>query len=356
VQICAVLAAALTFAYIGRFWLGLFAGPLHTPAHAIPPLLVWPVVVLALLAVAGGLVVEPFADLANDAASVTNGGPVDLHPAYHLDARAENVMAVAAWVVGGVLLLAGAARDRVAGAVARAGDRAGPRHWYGVVLRDINRLSDRVHAEEVRDLRTSLAAVLLPGGVLVAAGLLATPTEGAYEVGSVALDDLPIVALLALAVAAGITVARDRARLRAVLALGVLGFALAAVYAIVGAPDVALVAVLVETVLTLVFVGIFARLPPTRRAPAPTRRRRNALAGTVAGLSAFATIWGALSRPTAAESDAVAHVRAAPDAHGGDVVTVILADFRGFDTMVEITVVVVAVAGVAALLRHGRTW
>jgi multicomponent Na+:H+ antiporter subunit A len=145
-----------------------------------------------------------------------------------------------------------------------------------------------------------------------------------------------------------------------VLALSVLGFACAAVYAVMGAPDVALVAVLVETILTLVFVGVFARLP-RRQEPAPSpalrrRRRRNALAGVIAGLSAFATIWGALSRPTRAESDALEHIRRTPDAHGGDVVTVILADFRGFDTMVEITVLVVAVAGVAALLRHGRSW
>jgi multicomponent Na+:H+ antiporter subunit A len=73
-------------------------------------------------------------------------------------------------------------------------------------------------------------------------------------------------------------------------------------------------------------------------------------------MSAFATIWGALSRPTTAQSDALEQIRRTPDAHGGDVVTVILADFRGFDTMVEITVLVVAVAGVAALLRHGRSW
>ena len=36
--------------------------------------------------------------------------------------------------------------------------------------------------------------------------------------------------------------------------------------------------------------------------------------------------------------------------------TVILADFRGLDTMVEITVLAVAVVGVASLLRGGRSW
>ena len=144
------------------------------------------------------------------------------------------------------------------------------------------------------------------------------------------------------------------------LALSVLGFALAAVYAVVGAPDVALVAVVVETVLTLVFVGVFARLPRDRAHDAPARARAGGGAGATPprasspALSAFATIWAALSRPTAAQSDAVEHIRRTPDAHGGDVVTVILADFRGLDTMVEITVLAVAIIGVAALLRRGR--
>ena len=128
----------------------------------------------------------------------------------------------------------------------------------------------------MRDLRTSLAAVMVPGGLFAALGLFATPMEGSYTAGSLAGRDLPIIALLALAAAAAVRLTRDRGRLAAVLALSVVGFALAAVYAIIGAPDVALVAVLVETVVTLVFVGVFARMPEARAA-APTdhaRRRR----------------------------------------------------------------------------------
>ena len=48
----------------------------------------------------------------------------------------------------------------------------------------------------------------------------------------------------------------------------------------------------------------------------------------------------------------VAYLRLTPSAHGGDVVTVILADFRGLDTMVEITVLAVAIVGVVSLLRQ----
>jgi multicomponent Na+:H+ antiporter subunit A len=76
----------------------------------------------------------------------------------------------------------------------------------------------------------------------------------------------------------------------------------------------------------------------------------------VAGAAVFAAIWATLSRPTVAAGDAVEQVERTPDAHGGDVVTVILADFRGLDTMVEITVLATAVFGVSSLLRGGRGW
>ena len=89
--------------------------------------------VLAAVALAGGFVVGPFAGLAGDAAAVTHGAAVDVSPAYHLDARAENVMAVAAWALGAAfLLLRARPRRRWPARSARAGDRLGPRRWYGV--------------------------------------------------------------------------------------------------------------------------------------------------------------------------------------------------------------------------------
>jgi multicomponent Na+:H+ antiporter subunit A len=118
------------------------------------------------------------------------------------------------------------------------------------------------------------------------------------------------------------------------------------------------VAVLVETIFTLVFVGVFSRLPLLSQAQSvpSSRNRRNLLAGGIAGVASFALIWATLSRTTTNAGDAREHIARTTDAHGGDVVTVILADFRGLDTMVEITVLAVAVIGVASLLRRGRNW
>jgi multicomponent Na+:H+ antiporter subunit A len=353
----AIAGAALTFAYLARFWFGLFAGRRRVVAGRLPLLLVAPVVVLAALSLAGGIVVEPFARLAEDAAAVSHGAPVDIVPAYHLDARVENLMAIAAYGLGLVLLIVVRAQPAFVLAVGRLGDRFGPRRLYSSLLLALNKMSDAAHREEVRDLRTSLTAVLVPTGVLAALGFAATPTEGAYVVGPITVTDLPIVVLLALGVTAALTAARDPGRLRPVLALSVLGFSLAGVYAVMGAPDVALVAVLIETVVTLVFVAVFSRLPgttvgrPARAARAP-HRIRNVAAGVVAGVTAFAVIGAALSRPPLGGSDAAEQIRLTPEAHGGDVVTVILADFRGLDTMVEITVLAVAIIGVASLLRR----
>ena len=78
--------------------------------------------------------------------------------------------------------------------------------------------------------------------------------------------------------------------------------------------------------------------------------------GAIAGLGAFAVIWGYLSEPREAPSVSADHIRLTPAAHGQDVVTVIVADFRGLDTLGEITVLLIAAVGVATLLRRGRLW
>lgn len=161
--------------------------------------------------------------------------------------------------------------------------------------------------------------------------------------------DWLVLPLLGLVVVAALVIAWSRARLAVVLALSVVGFALAAVYSLVGAPDVALVAVVVETMLTLVFLAALARMPDEGRTTtgAPRRvraRRRDVVVGAVAGVAAFATVWGFLSRP-AVETVSSEHVRLTLAADGGDVVTVIVADFRGLDNLVEITVLLAAVVG-----------
>jgi multicomponent Na+:H+ antiporter subunit A len=372
--VAAVAAAALTLAYVGRFWSGIFLGPsapvseerserpARSGGEAAPPArgLTVPVVVLGALGLAGGLWNAPLLGLAESAGAVTFGDPVPGEAAYHLDLRAENLMAVAAYTAGAVILGFPVLWVAAAGWMDAAGRRFGPERAYERGLASLNRMSDAIHALEVRDLRVRIAAVLVPGGLLVLLGFLATPTAGAYEIGTVGVDDLPLAAALLVVAFAAAACTGPRDHLRLVLTLSSLGFSLAVVYAFFGAPDVALVAVLVETVFALVFLGVFALLPRDvvePRAPLRARRwlrRRDGLIGVASGAAAFVVVWGALSRPAPQESVSARHIAEAPDAHAADVVTAILADFRGLDTLVEVTVVLTALIGMGALLRRGR--
>jgi multicomponent Na+:H+ antiporter subunit A len=361
IAVAAVVGAGLTVSYMVRFWAGIFLGQpgddTDTATGRAAPALVAPVALLGGLVLAGGLVVSPFASLADEAAFDTLAGAAAGEPAYHLDTRAENLMALAAFALGATLIAGRRIWGALPHAVARVGDAVGPGLLYARGLALLNKLSDRLHYFEVRDLRTRAASVLGPAGLLSAAALVAAP--GSYDVGQLVSDDIELLLALIVVSASGLALTVLRTHVPLVLLLSALGYALALVYAFFGAPDVALVAVLVETVLALVVFGVLSLIPrevlkEEAEAEGPASRRwRDPLVAVLAGLFAFLVTWGALSRPGGSEPLGGELYELAPEAHADDAVTVILADFRGLDTLGEITVVIVAMAGVArAVLRR----
>ena len=137
--------------------------------------------------------------------------------------------------------------------------------------------------------------------------------------------------------------------------LSVTGYAMAGLFVLSGAPDLALTQAAVETLSTVVFVLVLRRLPEHFERQSSPRRRvvRLAIAGAV-GVTVFVfALVAAGHRLTPPVSDEMI-ARSVPDGHGRNVVNVILVDFRGFDTLGEITVLAVACLGAAALARVGR--
>lgn len=347
VTACAVAAAGLTFSYITRFWTGIFLGRERGAVEPVARRLVWPVVVLGALVLVGGVLPGPFADLGGDATV-----------AYHLDTRAENLMALGAYAIGLTLFAARARLLPLLRAVERAGERIGPEHLYSVTLVGLNRLSNRIHDIEIRDLRSRVAAVLVPGAALVALGVIVTPFDGAYRIGEIPAADLPLIIALAVCAMAAVVTTMPRRHMPLILALSGVGYALAVAYSLMGSADVALVAVLIETVFALLFVAVFAIVPrevldeEARRTTKRNRKIRDISIATVSGVVMTLVVWGAFSRPIPENGMAERHIETVEQAHGKDVVTVILADFRGLDTAVEVTVVAAAMLGVLTLLRR----
>lgn len=368
VPVLAVAGAALTVAYMGRFWFGIFTGPERKAPTAVPAMLIWPVVALSAGSVIGGFWVAPIRRLSENAASAFTGSHPHVHLGYTLSWTTENVMAAIAIGSGAVLILTQRWWIFALRRVVWFGDVAGSERAFTLAIMGLNRLSDRTYRIEVRDLRSRIASVLPPAALLIGLGLFFSREHLDVTVGPFDRDDLVITAMLAIAaIAALAATARDH-HLTLSLVLSGVGFSLAVVYALLGAPDVALVAVLVETLFTLLFLGMLALMPgdvdpstvqpfgsdDTNPTPEAHRRRDIAIAA-IGGLLAFTVAWTTLSDEPASGGVAVDYVNLTPLAHGKDIVTVILADFRGFDTMGEITVLGIAFLGIATLLRRWRS-
>jgi len=163
-----------------------------------------------------------------------------------------------------------------------------------------------------------------------------------------------VTALLVMIAAIGTVLTRHR--LGAVLFLGGVGYGVAVLFVIQGAPDLALTQLLIETLTLTLFVLVLRHFPSHfTHIEWRLRRLGRIVVSTLAGLGAGAfALWAAAGRETAPLTGEYL-VRAQPEAGGRNVVNVILTDFRGFDTMGEITVLTVAALGVVALVRAGRS-
>jgi multicomponent K+:H+ antiporter subunit A len=150
-------------------------------------------------------------------------------------------------------------------------------------------------------------------------------------------------------------------RLAALILLGGAGLVTCLTFVWFSAPDLALTQLLVEIVTTiLILLGLrwlpkrLKEIPGEDTAIARLRRLRDLGIAVVAGAGMAALSLAVMTRPL---PDSIAQFflqRAYTEGGGANVVNVILVDFRGFDTLGEITVVGIVALTVFALLRRFR--
>ena len=154
---------------------------------------------------------------------------------------------------------------------------------------------------------------------------------------------------------AALLLALSQRRFAAVLMLGAVGLGSASLFVIQGAPDLALTQLLVETVSVAIYVFVLRHFPSRFKAPQLSGANliRAGVAALVGVTVFFLTITVVADR-TAEPIDAELTARSYSEADGANVVNVTLVDFRGFDTVGEALVLVVAALGVVALVRTNR--
>ena len=123
-----------------------------------------------------------------------------------------------------------------------------------------------------------------------------------------------------------------------------------------GAPDLALTQLLVETVSVAIYVFVLRHLPA--RFKAPPSSGANIVRASVAafvGITVFVLTVTAVADRRAEPVDTELIARSYDEADGSNVVNVTLVDFRGFDTVGEALVLVVAAVGVVSIVTANRS-
>ncbi|WP_026122286.1 Na+/H+ antiporter subunit A [Nocardiopsis halotolerans] len=347
-----VLGSVLTVAYSMRFLWGAFwdkEDVTPTPVHSPGPLFQAPAAVLAGLGLLGGLLstlVDPFLAVYADSVPVAPGSEAKHLALWH--GLELPLLLSAVCVVGGLVLF------RLRHEVVWLGTRTAlpdADRIYRRMLAWLETFALQVTGRTQRGslpiyLGTILVTLVIAAGWWMVGGQI---WEGDYPDLRLWHSPVQLIPAVTIVVTALMTLFVRR-RLYAVVLVGTVGYGIAVLFYMMGAPDIALTQFLVETVSLVVFVLVLRRFPSRFSAPALRGRRMwNLALGLATGVVVASMSWFALvgrQEPSISEG----YVDAAKEAGGDNIVSVLLVDVRAWDTMGEISVLAAAAAGVASLM------
>ncbi|MGW0181920.1 Na+/H+ antiporter subunit A [Nocardia sp. NPDC003345] len=344
-----VLGSIFTVAYSARFLWGAFAdkpGVREPEWHAPGPALLAAPALLAVGSLGAGLVAPRLDELLVPYAASLPGELTEHLKLWH--GLTWPLLLTVLIVTAGVWLFT--IRDRIDHSTTLLGNAD---RGYDAALRAMDRISLRMTGSVQRGSLPLNQAAILGTLVILPAVVLAVGTRTGVEL---RLWDSPlqlVIGAIMIAMALGATVLRNR--LASVLVVGLTGYGCGVIFALHGAPDLALTQFLVETLTLVVFVLVLRAFPaeigPEQQAGFQIGRAAIAIAAgiTVPVLAAFAIA----ARNTQPIWERI------PDAAyefggGKNAVNVLLVDIRAWDTLGEISVLVVAATGVASLVFRSR--
>lgn len=355
-----VLGSVLTFAYSARFMWGAFAvkpGVEPTPFKAISPLFLAAPAVLSVLTIAYGVWPEPvdawiqpyaalFASTAPDA-----GTPAE--QAGHLALWHGLTPALGLTVLTFALGLAMYfGRNAVSRLQSRVPDWIDADRGYQLTIGALDDIAVWLTGRTQRgSLYFYLAVILSVAFVLPLAVILVDGKplpQGIYLVDPGSPLQLVVGGGIVIGALAAV---KANKRFLAVLMVSVTGYGIALMFALQGAPDLALTQMLVETIILVAFVLAMRSLPAELRDRTGGKYR---VVRVIIGLGfgatmVFAAIFAMGARiatPVSLQFPQLAY-----EGGGGlNIVNVTLVDIRAWDTFGEITVLALAATGVASLI------
>ena len=351
--VAATLAGIFTVAYSTRFVHDVFFGPapqgLPKTPHEPPRWMKVPVEILVglclLVGLTPALTVDPLLRAA--AGAVLQGPLPEFSLALWHGFNLPVLMSVVALVGGAAVYFTRRYHFDLHGYRQRPTD--GRRISENAVSRAVRGARWLVERVANQSLQRYVLLLVLAALVLGVAGARGLTLTGAATL--TPADGLAVLVTAALVMAALAATMLHARRLLALVLVGVVGLAVSLAFVRLSAPDLALTQLLVEIVTVLLLLLAMYFMPAESPAePSRARLARDALVAVTIGGAVAGLAWALLTRPF----DTIAWYyleNAKPGGGGYNVVNVILVDFRGFDTLGEITVLGIAAVGILALLQ-----
>jgi multicomponent Na+:H+ antiporter subunit A len=225
----------------------------------------------------------------------------------------------------------------------------GPTRLYEVTLQLMLKFAEKfTKMLQNGNLRNYIITILATAIIL----LVITFIDSTQFLKSVEITDIQYYEwiIAAIIIGAGFAVIKSRSRLGGVAAMGVIGYSIALLFVIYGAPDLAITQILVETLTVVLLVFVIYHLPRFVNISNLKIRLRDGFISIIFGGIMTMLVLKSLSIDKVGISDFYGQ-NSYLKAFGKNVVNVILVDFRALDTLGEITVLSAAAIGVYALLK-----
>lgn len=140
-------------------------------------------------------------------------------------------------------------------------------------------------------------------------------------------------------------------RLTAIASVGVLGYGIALLFVFYSAPDLAMTQFTIDTLTVILFMLVLSRLPTLFSISPKSIKVRDGVIASFMGILISVIVLIILNEKADFATSKYYIENSYTLAKGKNIVNVILVDFRGLDTMGEITVLAIAAIGVFSLLK-----
>ncbi len=231
----------------------------------------------------------------------------------------------------------------------------GPARWYDWTLKAINVVAKTTTKHlQTSNLRRDLLFIFIFTTALLLITIFRYGITIPQKLNTVEYYDwvLPL-----LMIFGALNAVRAKTRLTAITSLGVVGFSVALIFIVFAAPDLAITQFMIETLVVIIMALVMVHLPVFQPEEASKKlgRLRDATIATLGGLAITLLMLAILTEPFNNRLNKYFEHESVPQGQGHNIVNVILVDFRGIDTMGEITVLAIAAVGIYALLKFKRT-